>query len=338
VARPTDENALAPWEFAGLLLTYACNARCAFCYVSGGPEHDDRLDVTTALELWRSLDELAVAHGKTMRVHLTGGEPFLDWVGLASILRAARDASLTPAEKIETNAFWATDDGLTRARLELLAALGLGRLVVSTDVFHQEYVPLECVRRCVDIGRRVLGRAHVVVRRWDGLRHPVAARGMSPAERTAAFRQALARYKERLTGRAAALLAPLLPGQPAEAFCGQNCADEVLRSRHVHIDSYGHIFPGTCMGIILGRATGGTTVVDVWRAIALHWRAHPVVSALVASGSYELLLRARERGYHARSAGYASKCHLCTHVRQFLFERGQWPEHIGPAECYRVQE
>ncbi len=326
---------LAPWEFAGLLLTYACNARCAFCYVSADPQHRDALDTTTALALWRSLDELAAAHGKTMRVHLTGGEPFLDWVCLVSLVRAARDAGLTPVEKIETNAFWATDDNLTRARIELLAALGVGKLAVSTDVFHQEFVPLERVRRCVEIGRRVLGRGRVIVRRWDFLRHPVDVRGMSPVQRAQAFRQALERHQERLTGRAAALLASLLPGQPAEAFRGLDCASEVLSSRHVHIDSYGHIFPGTCMGIILGRATvTGPSVAEVWKALARDWREHPVVAALVAGGSYELLQHAQECGYRALGTGYASKCHLCSHVRDFLFRRGQWPAYIGPTACY----
>jgi hypothetical protein len=333
VPAPTSE--LAPWEFAGLLLTYACNARCAFCYVAAGPQHRDTLETATALALWRSLDELAAAHGKTMRVHLTGGEPFLDWVRLVALVRAARDAGLTPVEKIETNAFWATDENLTRARLELLAALGVGKLVVSTDVFHQEFVPLECVRRCVEIGRRVLGRGRVVVRRWDFPRHPVDVRGMSAAQRSAAFRQALGRYADRLTGRAAAVLAPLLPGQAAEMFRGLDCADEVLRSRHVHIDSYGHIFPGTCLGVILGRAAvGGSSVAEVWRARAQDWREHPVVAALVAGGSYELLQRAREYGYRELDAGYASKCHLCSHVRHFLFQRGEWPEYLGPQECY----
>src|SRR5512147_1593336 len=97
-----DGLALAPWEFAGLLLTYACNARCAFCYVAAGPHRRDALDLTMALALWRGLDQLAAAHGKSMRVHLTGGEPFLDWVRLAALVRAARDAGLSPVEKIET--------------------------------------------------------------------------------------------------------------------------------------------------------------------------------------------------------------------------------------------
>jgi hypothetical protein len=322
---------LAVWEFAGLLVTYWCHARCAFCYENCGPERSGPAEAADVLAWWHGLDELARAHGKTMRIHLTGGEPFGDWTRLAAILRAAHDAGLTPADKVETNAFWATGDGLTRSRLELLRALGVQRLVVSTDVFHQEFVPFERVRRCVEIAREVFGPGCVLVRWWDFYRQPIDVRTLRPLERADAFRAALARHKDRLAGRAAEELAPLVECHPAAEFAGQNCTKEVLHSRHVHIDPHGFIFPGTCAGIILGQA-GERTVAEVWQKLAAHWREHPVLAAVVAGGSYELMQRAKTLGYGERPDGYASKCHLCTHVRQFLFARGVWPECIGPEE------
>jgi len=324
---------LATWEFAGLMLTYWCNSRCAFCYVNAGPEHSGSMDVATALRLWRELDDLARAHGKAMKVHLAGGEPCGDWVRLVSLLRAARDAGLPPAEKVETNAFWATNDGLTRARLELLDALGVERLIISADVFHQEYVPFERVERCVRVARRVFGLGRLIVRWWDFFQKPVEVGGLADDEKRAAFRAALLHHPDRLTGRAARVLAPLLPAQPPETFRDQNCVGEVLQSRHVHIDRYGNIFPGTCGGIILGQASVATSVADVWQHLADEWPRHPVVAAVVAGGSYTLMERALPLGYQPLP-GYASKCHLCAHVREFLFARGLWPEQVGPAECY----
>lgn len=286
-----------------------------------------------ALDVWRGLDRLAAGHGRTMRIHLAGGEPFADWVRLVSIVRAARDAGLTPLEKIETNAFWATHDGQTRARLELLDALGMQKLVVSTDVFHQEFVPFDRVRRCVEIARRVLGRARVQVRWADFYNSPLDLRCMTPSRREAAYAQALARHKERLTGRAAARLARFFPPQPAEAFAGQHCVREVLHSRHVHIGPDGCIFPGTCAGIILGRV-GRRSVGEIWRELADGWREHPAVDAVVCGGSHGLLQRVRPLGYRELPEGYANKCHLCTHLRQFLVDRGLWREHVGPPDCY----
>ena len=45
----TGQPELACWEFAGLLLTYWCNARCAFCYVFGGPNRGGEMPVERAL-------------------------------------------------------------------------------------------------------------------------------------------------------------------------------------------------------------------------------------------------------------------------------------------------
>lgn len=342
---------LAVWEFAGLMLTYWCSARCAFCYVSSGPEHGrgPEMGVDQAIRLWRGLDKLAARQAKTMRIHLAGGEPFGDWVRLAAVVRAARDAGLTRLEKVETNASWAVQDGVVRARLELLDALGMEKLVVSSDVFHQEYIPFERVQRCVEIARQVLGKGRVIVRWWDFYNEPVIVRGWSPPEKSRAYRQALEGHRDRMSGRAAARLAPLLTCRPAEAYRGENCVRAVLRSRHVHIDPYGNVFPGTCGGIILGRiplaetpAAGGlesaaaeeTAVERVWRDVADNWREHPVVSAVVAGGSYELMQRVKPLGYVERPEGYADKCHLCSHVRQWLVERGLWREYVGPSECY----
>ncbi len=349
---------LAPWEFAGLLLTYWCPARCAFCYVYSGPDRGGSMSVDTALSLWRSLDRLAAGHGKTMRIHLAGGEPFGDWVRLAALLRAARDAGLSPVEKIETNAFWATDDGLTRSRLELLKALGVGKLVVSWDIFHAEFVPRERVKRCVEIARRVLGRGGVVVRWWDFYQQPVDLRRLTAAEREQAQRLALERHRDRLTGRAADGLARLLTSKSATAFRGEHCRATVLQSRHVHIGPEGCVFPGTCGGIILGRAdrldaageaqcetsstgcdpagrpSAARTVEDVWQELAANWREHPIVDAVVAGGPHELLQRVKPLGYEELPRGYADKCHLCSHIRQFLVDRGIWPAYVGPPECY----
>lgn len=324
---------LAPWEFAGLMVTYWCNARCAFCYVYSAPDRGGEMSVQAAVEHWRGLDRIAAAHRKTMRIHLAGGEPFGDWPRLLAIVRAARDAGLTPLEKIETNAFWATDDDLTRVRLEQLAALGLERLLISADVYHQEFVPLERVQRCVAQARRVLGPGRVRVRWWDFLQHPVELRQHDADAKRRAYAAALERHRERLTGRAAERLAGLLPRFAAEHFRGAHCVEEVLQSRHVHVDPYGNVFPGVCSGIILGNA-GEQPIEALWHALAAHWAEHPVVSAVAAGGSFELMQRAAALGYTPLTDGYANKCHLCTHVRQFLVDRGLWRESVGPRECY----
>lgn len=328
---PPDQ--LAVWEYAGLMITYWCNAKCAFCYVYSAPDRGGAMTVGQAVEMWRGLDQLAARSGKKMRIHLAGGEPFGDWVQLVSIVRAARDAGLTPLEKVETNAFWATSDGLTRSRLELLAALGMEKLIVSADIYHQEFVPIERVRRCVEIAKEVLGGDRVRVRWWDFYHEPVDLRRTDAEAKRAAYRKALERHKDRLTGRAADRLAEFFPRHAPEEFRDRNCVQDVLHGRHVHIDPYGHVFPGVCSGIILGNANQ-SSIPEIWDRLAESWREHPIVGAVVAGGSYRLYEKARELGYEPLADGYAGKCHLCQHVRQFFLERGGWDEWIGPPEVY----
>ena len=59
-----------------------------------------------------------------------------------------------------------------------------------------------------------------------------------------------------------------------------------------------------------------------------------VVGVLCKKGPYGLLELAQSLGY-VPLAAYAGKCHLCTHVRQFLVEQGVESGVFGPADCYR---
>ncbi|MBN1345301.1 MAG: radical SAM protein [Phycisphaerae bacterium] len=327
------EKKLRAWRFAGLLTTYSCNARCAFCYVWGAPELGQAMSPDDAVAYWRQLDRVAAIDGRSIEIHIAGGEPFGQWDNLLAILQAAADAGLPPAQKVETNANWATDDDLTRRRLTALHAAGLRRIDVSTDVYHQEFVPVDRVRRCVAIAREIFGPDGVRVR-WEAfLNEPVIVSGMHPPDRDRAFVEAQSRIRERMTGRAAFQVAPLLAQHPIERFEGRHCLKELLKSKHIHVGPDGSVFPGVCGGILLGNARH-EPLDEMWHRLADRWRDEPILAPLVHEGPLALAERASRAGYEPRPAGYASKCHLCTHVRQFLFERGEVPGHLGPSACY----
>lgn len=330
---PGASQSLARWEYAGLMVSYWCNAKCAFCYVYSAPDRGGDMRIADAVRFWQGLQRQADAGGKRMKIHLAGGEPFGDWPRLLGIVRAARDAGLPPLEKIETNAFWATDEHLIRARLEQLDALGMEMLHISADVYHQEFIPLERVRRLLQVARRVLGKRRVRVRWWDTLLRPVEVRGRSPGAKQAIFLQAALRHADRIAGRAADRLAPLLPRYCAEHFEQEQCRREILDSRHVHVDAYGNVFPGVCAGIVFGNLNDQPADA-LWERLRDRWADNPVLGAVVRGGSYALMQQARTFGYEPRADGYASKCHLCSDVRQYLFERNVWPDAIGPADCY----
>jgi hypothetical protein len=330
------QKKLRPWHFAGLLTTYWCNARCAFCYVHGSPDQCGTMPPEDAVRFWQQLDAVAAIDGRHIRVHIAGGEPFGKWENLIAILRAAGEAGLPAVQKIETNAFWAVDDRVTRERLTELRHLGVGRMDVSTDVFHQEFVGLDCVQRCVRIAREVFGPGGVRVR-WEdccSTDSPAIVMDKDRADRNPTFVEALRRHPERMTGRAAFTVAPLLACRPAEEFLGQHCIAELLKSKHVHVGPEGAVFPGVCSGILLGNAR--TEPLDrMWHRLSGHWQEEPILAPLIHEGPVALCGMARRHGYQPLP-GYATKCHLCTHVRQYMFALGLWPEHLGPSALYQT--
>jgi hypothetical protein len=159
--------------------------------------------------------------------------------------------------------------------------------------------------------------------------------GMGPGERAAAFREALAQRGERLLGRAAAELASLLISRDYECFAEMKCSRSLLGARHVHIDGAGHVFPGTCVGIVVGNLRTGVhrSMEEMWRHF--DYREHPIMSVLVEKGPVGLLGLAQESGYEVRP-GYASGCHLCYEVRRFLYGTGRYRAQLGPGACYGV--
>ena len=325
---PRDEPKFKLWRSAGLLLTYKCNAACEFCYYHCSPQKGGLMPVETCLAVWRSLKTLA---GDAAKIHLTGGEPFLYWEHLVEILEAGRRGNLGPVDLVETNGFWATDEPLVQDRLGVLLSLGVQRLKISVDPFHQEYVDIEPVQRLARIAVRMFGPDRVLVR-WEkylaDFRLGISDCGLG--ERDRVYVEAYRDYPFRFTGRAAGHVAELLASKPVEAFAGVNCMGGFLGAKGVHIDPYGNVFSGTCSGIILGNIQQ-TPLEEIWKA--LQPQEKEFIGILCEEGPMGLLEEAKSHGYEELPA-YAGKCHLCTHIRQFLLGKGASPSVIGPADCY----
>ncbi len=322
-----DDPKFKLWRSAGLLLTYKCNCACEFCYYNCSPEQAGLMPVETAIGAWQSLRILA---GTRTKIHITGGEPFLYWDHLLEVLRAGKNEKLGTLDLIETNGFWATTEKVAAQRLKRLNELGMDRLKISTDPFHQEYVDIEPVRRLAQIASDILGPDRVLVRWRKYLDDPAAMKSLSPPEREQMYLRAMKDYPCRFTGRAAGKLAQLVAVEPVANLSALNCKLDFLGAKGVHIDPFGNVFSGTCSGIIFANVTQ-TPLEDIWKQF------HPVRRALIGtlfnSGPSGLLAEAEKQGYKTVEF-YAGKCHLCTHIRQFFFENGVHRSEIAPAECY----
>jgi hypothetical protein len=225
--------------------------------------------------------------------------------------------------------------------------LGVQRLKISVDPFHQEYVDIEPVRRLAAMAKEMLGLDRVLVR-WEkyladcGLR--IADWGLQE-QRDKAYIAAYHEYPFRFTGRAAGRLAQLIiddglwmtekegsdsTGNHQSSIVNHPCLSGFLGAKGVHIDPYGNVFSGTCSGIIIGN-THEKPLEEIWKQF------HPAQNALIRTlcerGPYGLLEEAKSLGYKDLPA-YAGKCHLCTHIRRFLLEERADQSVIGPIDCY----
>jgi hypothetical protein len=98
------------------------------------------------------MDEAAAIHdGRGLTFHFTGGEPFLDFDLLLSVVSHGK--KLNGRVTCVTNAFWARSDEIARKKLEVLREAGLYLLSVSVSRFHQDYVPLKNARTALEVAR-----------------------------------------------------------------------------------------------------------------------------------------------------------------------------------------
>jgi MoaA/NifB/PqqE/SkfB family radical SAM enzyme len=288
----------------------------------------------TAISAWHSLKTLA---GDTAKIHITGGEPFLYWDHLQQVLEQAKKHNLGKVDLIETNGFWAASVEITTKRLKTLDELGMHRLKISTDPFHQEYVDIEPVRLLADIASNILGPDRVLVRWRKYLETAVKTKGLSSEELKQQYIRAIRDYPCRFTGRAAGKLAELAASVPIENLASMTCKTDFLGTKGVHIDPFGNVFSGTCSGIIIGNVNH-KPLEDIWKQF------HPAQSEFIntlfeqgPSGLLEkapLLAYARKQGGYKKAKVYTNKCHFCTSVRQFLFDKGLGKSIIGPQEVY----
>jgi len=323
-----DQPKFKLWSSAGLLLTYKCNAACEFCYYNCTPQKKGLMSVDTAIAAWQSLKTLT---GSRVKIHLTGGELFLYFETLEQILTEAKKQNFSPVDMIETNAFWATTEKIAREKIARLNELGINKLKISCDPFHQEYVDIQPVRILAQAAKETLGQSRVLVRWEKYLENPVEMKNIPLQKLQENYLTCLKDYPCRFTGRAADKLASMIADKSLAALSPQNCSVDFLGAKSVHIDPYGNVFSGTCSGICLGNITE-TPLEKIWQDF--HPSGNELINTLFTTGPHGLLKKAVEAGY-ALLPSYADKCHLCTSLRQFFFSKGLFETTLTPPDCYQ---
>lgn len=303
---------------------YACSPRWEEDWIS---EEDAEaiLSQLSAKARGRHLDQdkIDLNYG----IHLTGGEPFLNFDLLLSITEMASRLGIPPAF-VETNCFWSRDDEITREKLARLKQAGLRGILISANPFTIEQIPFERIERAAKISEEVFGGNVIVYQSY--FYNQFKRMGINS---TLPFEEYLQkagyglRYIELLPlGRVSYKLADLYRKHPPEHFSGASCEHELIRDWHIHIDNYCNFIPGYCAGISLGDARD---LDAICRGIDLDEL--PVLRALVTS--MEELYRLGKKFGYEEEEGYISRCHLCVSIRRRLAKHGQFRE-LRPKEFY----
>ncbi len=293
------------------------------------------MSVEMAVTIWRQLQE-ASPHGCT--IHLTGGEVFGDWPRLLAVVQRAAQEGLGGLETVETNGFWLADEEEARRRLVALARAGMGMLAISADPFHQQFVPIDTVRRLAEIARETLGPERVQVRWEEWIENGEDLTVASDDHRRDVFAAWLPRGYERINGRAASVLAGLMERKPMEEFRNSICRKALLRGKRIHVNPDGSLTPGVCAGILVGQWTPDDegSIAANWTRLSRDFASRPIVSTLASGGPVTLAEMAAADGFQPDPRGYVSKCHLCWSVRTFLNASKKSFAEFGPDWFYTI--
>jgi len=274
-----------------LLLTYKCNARCRHCFLNSGPDRAELYSPAFAREIVAE----AVRIASVDHIFIEGGEPFLYPELMLTVIDRASEAGIWVGAL--TNGFWAVSKEKARDVLKPLIAAGLQSLSLSTDAWHEEFVPAERVETA----------------------------------RVAA--EALGIETDIMICRAADVVCR---GRASSALCSSGaldwesltvCGERLQSPGRVHIGPSGEIH--LCQGLLIGT----TAAARPLGKILADYKAekHPIAARLIKGGPAELARFAAEYGWQPQP-GYTDGCQLCFEVRRYL--RRRFPRLIGPKAVF----
>ena len=301
----------------GIMVNYECNAACRHCLYACSPDRSGGyISKQGAEEVCRLL-----AEGGCRSVHIGGGEPFLDFDGLITMLETAQKYGIQ-VEYLETNGFWAAEPEKAKKYLNALLRVGADTLCISLDPFHAEYVPYSLPLELAKLCRS----NHFGYFLWqERFLQPMAnVSSNKPHDRAALERQispnyifeTAQRYGIGMGGRAVNIDMEYNKKRPLAQLISHEPCRRLLSTDHFHVDLYGNFIPPGCTGIAipLGELIQGTSEGK-----------YPVFDALLSGGPAELLEFAISKGFKPEDE-YTSTCNLCFFIRKWLSENAECPE------------
>lgn len=132
-----------------LLFTTKCNAACLHCGFSCSPHEGVDADLDMLKNFSLEAYKYAQKKAKVLRVHLTGGEPFLRYNDMLDLARYLKALDGDIVMSCMTNAHWATSVSQAKEKLKALRQAGCNKIGISVDDFHIQNIGLDKLRNAV---------------------------------------------------------------------------------------------------------------------------------------------------------------------------------------------
>lgn len=129
----------------GLMLTYKCTIACPHCIVKAGPHRTEEMTAEDAFNWLEQIRAFTAEKGIKAGISLTGGEPFY----CMDLLRRVADEAAGKGflVSVVSNAYWASTREEALKTLESFGSVDF--FSISTDRYHQEFIPLSYIRNAV---------------------------------------------------------------------------------------------------------------------------------------------------------------------------------------------
>lgn len=315
----------------GLITHYECTYSCAHCLYACRPGLGEAIRTE---DLTRLVDAIHRACPGAY-LHIGGGEPLLRMDRLLAVLEKIRCRGLL-LEYVETNGFWVNRaDG--RDRLLRIHRAGCPRMLLSISPFHNAFLSCRDNLKAYEMIVDVFGPEGIFP--WHPAYYSVLER-VDP-DRPVPFEEYARRFSRQeiagqLTriiylhpaGRAAITFGPYMGRRRAAAYDRKHCSGELSSPVHAHVDPYGHYLTGFCTGLQIGEREAFDLERLYREGVVL--QDYPILEMLVGGRVGDLREFAESLGFRPDPEGYVSACHLCGHIRTWLYHH--YPERDRPLE------
>ena len=297
-------------------ITYLCNSKCRHCQLGEEEKREkfpSHIDKDISVEIVREVGKKY----SPKSIMTFGGEPLLYPDIVYAIHKEAMEVGI-PAREIITNGFWSRKTGKIQEIANNLVKSGVNDVVISVDCFHQEFIPLEIVKKAAVS----LLQAGISNLEWN----PAWLVSEDDDNRYNRKTKSILKELKNLPiecnngnivqpeGRATLWLKEFFPLKKKEPTgkCGDVPYTEVLDSvKGIYVEPDGRV--AVCNEFYIGNAfeTNIINLIENYDPFGI-----PEMKAILENGMEGLVDWAKTKGIEPDSEGYYSICRMCTDIRK----------------------